>query len=67
MCVEWVYHQKMDKAEYLKINPTFYDRADARIYLSNSQMSDIDPGKVGASMMYATARFDAYVGWSGFR
>lgn len=36
----------MEKAEHLKIDPTFYDRADAHIYLSNSQMSDINPGAV---------------------
>src|SRR5215203_5994928 len=40
----------MEKAEHLKIEPTFYDRADAHIHLSNSQLSDINPGKVSASM-----------------
>jgi hypothetical protein len=57
----------MEKAEYLKIDPTFYDRADAHIHLSNSQLSDINPGKVSASMMYATARFSAFVSWIGFQ
>lgn len=56
----------MEKAEHLNIDPTFYDRADAHIHLSNSQMSEINPGKVSASMMYATARFNAYVSWIGF-
>jgi hypothetical protein len=56
----------MEKAEHLKIDPTFYDRADAQIHLSNSQLSNINPGKVSASMMYATARFNAYVSWIGF-
>ena len=57
----------MEKAEHLKIDPTFYDRADAHIHLSNAQLSDIDPGKVSASMMFATARFNAYVSWIGFQ
>ena len=48
-------------------DPTFFDRADAHIHLSNSQLAGIDPGKVSASMMYATARFNAYVSWIGFR
>jgi len=38
-------------AEHLKIDPTFYDRADAHIQRSNSPLSDISPGKVSASMM----------------
>jgi len=38
------------KAEHLKIDPTFYDRADAHIQRSNSPLSDISPGKVSASM-----------------
>ncbi|MCW5957610.1 MAG: DUF3144 domain-containing protein [Pyrinomonadaceae bacterium] len=48
-------------------DPTFFDCADAHIHLSNSQMTgEIGPGKVSASMMYATARFNAYVSWIGF-
>ena len=57
----------MEMAEHLKLDPNFYDRADCHIHLSNSQMSDINPGKVSASMMYATARFNAYVSWIGFQ
>ncbi len=57
----------MEKTENLNLDPNFYDRADAHIHLSNSQMSDINPGKVSASMMYATARFNAYVNWIGFQ
>jgi hypothetical protein len=34
--------------------------------LSNDQLADINPGKVSASMMYATARFNAYISWIGF-
>ena len=48
------------------LDPKFYDRADAHIHLSNDQLKDIGPGKVSASMMYATARFNAYVSWLGF-
>ena len=47
-------------------DPKFFDRADAHIHLSNAQLSEINPGKASASMMYATARFNAYVSWIGF-
>src|SRR5690349_19925292 len=50
----------------LEQDPHFFDRADAHIHLSNSQMEGGNHGKVSASMMYATARFNAYVCWSGF-
>ncbi len=39
----------------------FYDRADAHIQLSNDQLKDVSRGKASASMMYATARFNAWV------
>jgi hypothetical protein len=39
----------------------FYDRADAVIQLANDQLSGISRGKVSASCMYATARFNAWV------
>lgn len=42
-------------------DPKFFNRADAHIHLSNDQMSEIARGKVSASMMYATARFNAWV------
>ena len=46
----------------------FYDRADAHIHLSNDQIAgEVTSGKVSASMMYATARFNSWVsacGWS---
>ncbi len=44
----------------------FYTRADAHIHLSNDQTKDIDHGKVSASMMYAGARFNAWVNATGF-
>ena len=53
-------------SEQPEIDPTFFDRADAHINLSNSQLASLSPGKVSASMMYATARFNAYVRWIGF-
>lgn len=45
----------------------FYDRADAHIHLSNDQMKDTKSGKVSASMMYATARFNAWLTACGFQ
>lgn len=44
---------------------SFYDRADAHIHLSNSQRDDVSSGKVSASMMYATTRFNAWVSACG--
>ena len=39
----------------------FFKRADAHIDLANEQLKDASRGKVSASMMYATARFNAWV------
>lgn len=51
-----------------KVDDEFYERADAHIHLSNDQISEkVTQGKVSASNMYATARFNAWVsacGWS---
>jgi hypothetical protein len=45
----------------------FYERADAHIHLSNNQISgEITRGKVSASMMYATARFNSWVSACGW-
>lgn len=49
------------------IDDKFYARADAHIGLSNEQCGEIERGKVSASMMYATARFNAWVSACGFR
>ena len=50
-----------------EVDDEFYKRADAHIHLSNSQMSeDIGRGKVSASNMYATARFNAWVSACGW-
>ena len=45
----------------------FFKRADAHIFLSNDQINeDCDAGKVSASFMYATARFNAWICARGF-
>ncbi|KAF1691867.1 DUF3144 domain-containing protein [Pseudoxanthomonas koreensis] len=47
------------------IDKDFYNRADAVIHLANDQLADISRGKVSASCMYATARFNAWVSACG--
>ncbi len=51
-----------------EVDDEFYERADAHIHLSNDQMNEkVTLGKVSASNMYATARFNAWVsacGWA---
>jgi len=56
----------MTDSDQQGLDPHFFERADAHIHLSNAQIADFNPGKVSASMMYATARFNAYVSWIGF-
>lgn len=56
----------MNDTEQQEPDPKFFDRADEHIHLSNSHMADVNPGKASASMMYAAARFNAYVSWIGF-
>ena len=50
------------------VDDEFYDRADAHIHLCNEQISEtVTSGKVSASAMYSTARFNAWIsacGWS---
>ena len=43
----------------------FFERADAYITLANEQATTVSRGKVSASMMFATARFNAWVSASG--
>jgi hypothetical protein len=43
----------------------FFERADAYITLANEQATDVSRGKASASMMFATARFNAWVSASG--
>jgi hypothetical protein len=48
-------------------NDEFYDRADAHIHLSNSQVTDeITRGKVSSSFMYSVARYNAWVSACGW-
>ena len=44
----------------------FYERADAHIHLSNDQMDGATRGKVSASMLYGTSRFNAWISACGF-
>jgi hypothetical protein len=48
------------------VDPEFYERADAHINLSNDQLSGVTRGKASASMLYGTARFNAWVSATGF-
>jgi len=49
------------------VDDKFYDRADSHIHLSNGQLEiEKGRGKVSASMMYATGRFNAWVSACGF-
>ena len=46
---------------------SFYDRADAHIELSNEQLKQVENlGKVSASMMFGTTRFNAWVSARNF-
>lgn len=51
-----------------EVDDEFYERADAHIHLSNSQITEsVGRGKVSASFMYGVARFNAWVsacGWN---
>jgi len=48
------------------LDEKFFERADVHISVSNEQLKDITPGKVSASMMYATSRFNAWWTACGF-
>jgi len=50
----------------MAVDDDFYNRADAVIDLANQQCEIIGKGKVSASLMYATARFGAWITASGF-
>ncbi|OYT87854.1 MAG: hypothetical protein CFE46_12080 [Burkholderiales bacterium PBB6] len=47
-------------------DPEFYSRADAHINLSNGQISKSTRGKVSASMLFGTTRFNAWLSATGF-
>ena len=48
-----------------EVDKEFFERADAYITAANEQATDVSRGKVSASMMFATARFNAWVSASG--
>lgn len=48
-----------------EIDKEFFERADAYITIANEQAANVNRGKVSASMMFATARFNAWVSASG--
>lgn len=48
------------------VDDNFYARADEHIKLSNDQLGYASAGKVSASMMFSTARFNAWVSAQGF-
>lgn len=49
-----------------EVDDEFYERADAHIHLSNDQINEkVTMGKVSASNMYVTARFNAWVSACG--
>jgi len=44
------------------VDKAFFKRADAHIDVANTQITpEANPGKVSASMMFATSRFNAWV------
>ncbi|MDP3740553.1 MAG: DUF3144 domain-containing protein [Hyphomonadaceae bacterium] len=49
-----------------QLDDKFYERADAHIHLSNDQLDGADGQMVNASMIFATARFNAWMSASGF-
>ena len=48
-----------------EVDKEFFKRADEHISVSNEQTKSETRGKVSASMMFATARFNAWVSASG--
>jgi hypothetical protein len=48
-----------------EVDKEFFERADAYITIANEQAANFGRGKVSASLMFATARFNAWVSASG--
>jgi len=48
-----------------QVDGSFYERADAHIRVATEQLGDVPRGRVSASLMYACARFNVWVGASG--
>ena len=44
-----------------QVDENFYQRADEMINLANKQLENIDYSRVSASMMFACARFNAFM------
>jgi Protein of unknown function (DUF3144) len=49
-----------------QLDDKFYDRADAHIHLANDQADAVKHELVNASLMFASARFSAFVSARGF-
>jgi hypothetical protein len=49
-----------------EFDDAFYARADAHIQLSNDQKKDAAPDMVNASLLFASARFCAFLSAGGF-
>jgi hypothetical protein len=49
-----------------QLDDKFYDRADAHIHLSNDQLDSASREMVNASMLFASARFSAWLSAGGF-
>jgi hypothetical protein len=47
-------------------DPKFFERADAHIQLSNTQLTGASRGEVNASMMFGMARYNAWVAAFGY-
>jgi Protein of unknown function (DUF3144) len=50
-----------------ELDDKFYERADAHIHLANDQAKDTPHEMVNASMMFASARFSAFMSARGFK
>jgi len=44
-----------------EVDDGFYDRADAHLRVASGHLDDVSQGRVSASLMYACARFNAWV------
>jgi Protein of unknown function (DUF3144) len=49
-----------------ELDQAFYDRADAHIHLANDELEKASHEKVNASLMFASARFSAFLSARGF-
>lgn len=49
------------------LDDKYFERADEHINLSNKQLEDATMGQVGASMMYSSTRFNAWVSACGWQ